>query len=151
MAGVSARRRAASRKRGTIGTRMRVPGYPSNREADESATEATAKAGRCASRMRPSRETCLHRNELPLAEPSKARKRLWQRLPCCSCQNRRAIPVTAAAGGWEGLLEPVSGSGWHSSGRHPVINRRLSLIHLIKNEEGHKRCPKNLFPCFWRW
>ena len=40
---------------------MKVPGYPSNREADESMDEATAKAGRYASRMRPSRETCLHR------------------------------------------------------------------------------------------
>jgi len=40
---------------------MKIPGYPSNREADESMDEATAKAGRCASRMRPSRETCLHR------------------------------------------------------------------------------------------
>ena len=47
---------------------MRVPGYPSNREADEragrKAKEATAKAGRCASRMRPSRETCLHRETI---------------------------------------------------------------------------------------
>ena len=40
---------------------MKVPGYPSNREADERAMEATAKAGRCASRMMQSRETCLHR------------------------------------------------------------------------------------------
>ena len=46
---------------------MKVPGYPSNREADEHAKEATAKAGRCASRMRQSRETCLHReNIIPL-------------------------------------------------------------------------------------
>ena len=39
---------------------MKVPGYPSNREADESAKETTAKAGRCASKVMPSRETCLH-------------------------------------------------------------------------------------------
>ena len=26
---------------------MKVPGYPSNREADEHANETTAKAGRC--------------------------------------------------------------------------------------------------------
>ena len=43
---------------------MKVPGYPSNREADERAREATAKAGRCASRMKPSRETCLHRESI---------------------------------------------------------------------------------------
>ena len=41
---------------------MKVPGYPSNREADESTSEATAKAGRCASKEKPSRETCLHRD-----------------------------------------------------------------------------------------
>ena len=29
-----------------MGTRMRVPGYPSNREADEGATEATANSGK---------------------------------------------------------------------------------------------------------
>ncbi len=40
---------------------MRVPSYTSNREADEDAMETTAKAGRCVIRMRPSRETCLHR------------------------------------------------------------------------------------------
>ena len=40
---------------------MKVPGYPSNREADESAMETTAKAGRYASKMMLSRETCLHR------------------------------------------------------------------------------------------
>ena len=43
---------------------MKFPGYPSNREADESAMETTAKAGRCASRMKPSRETCLHRDTI---------------------------------------------------------------------------------------
>jgi len=41
--------------------RMKVPGYPSNREADERTKEATAKAGRRASKMKLSRETCLHR------------------------------------------------------------------------------------------
>jgi len=39
---------------------MKFPGYPSNREADERVMEATANAGRRASRMKPSRETCLH-------------------------------------------------------------------------------------------
>lgn len=29
-----------------MGTRMRVPGYPSNREADEGAMEATAMSGK---------------------------------------------------------------------------------------------------------
>ena len=43
---------------------MKVPSYPSNREADESAIETTAYAGRCMSRMKPSRETCLHRESI---------------------------------------------------------------------------------------
>ena len=43
---------------------MKVPGYPSNREVDENAMETTAKAGRCMSRMRPSRETYLHRESI---------------------------------------------------------------------------------------
>ena len=42
--------RVALRKERVIGTRMKVPGYPSNREADEragrKAIEATAKSGK---------------------------------------------------------------------------------------------------------
>ena len=41
---------------------MKFPSYPSNRDADESTKEATATAGRCASKMTLSRETCLHRD-----------------------------------------------------------------------------------------
>ena len=38
---ICAAMRDAVPKNRAIGTRMRVPGYPSNREADESAFEAT--------------------------------------------------------------------------------------------------------------
>jgi hypothetical protein len=38
---------------------MRVPNYPSNREADERA-KTTAQSGKVLGRMKPSRETCLH-------------------------------------------------------------------------------------------
>ena len=39
-------RRALFGQGRVMGTRMRVPGYPSNREADEVAMEATANSGK---------------------------------------------------------------------------------------------------------
>ena len=44
------------------GTRMRIPDYPSNREADEMAKSHCLMTGRRQSRMKQSRETCLHNN-----------------------------------------------------------------------------------------
>lgn len=44
---------------------MQVPGYPSNREADNRAMEATAlMGGKVRGRMKPSRETCIHRESI---------------------------------------------------------------------------------------
>ena len=57
----------AGPSQGVMGTRMQFPGTPRYREADESAwmplsgRVSSAGMGRRASRMRPSRETCLHR------------------------------------------------------------------------------------------
>ena len=50
-----------------MGTRMKFPGYPSNREADESVWMPLLRkgVGRRAGRMTQSRETCLHRDEFP--------------------------------------------------------------------------------------
>ena len=105
---ICAATRGAFRKGRVIGIRMRVPSYPSNREADEHAIEATAKAGRCASRMRPSRETCLHRESIiPLGVgyaigPEKTRVRLVflreGRFLCCPHAPRRFAPCACYSG-----------------------------------------------------
>ena len=48
------------------GTRMQIPDYPSNREADKRTIYHCRRAGRCLSRMKPSRETCLHMKDMLL-------------------------------------------------------------------------------------
>ena len=43
---------------------MKFPGYPSNREADVSTARNHCESGKVCRRMKPSRETCLHRDTI---------------------------------------------------------------------------------------
>lgn len=57
------------------GTRMRIPGYPSNRNADEKAQgHCKMIAGRRLSRMKPSRETCLHTTTLGMGNALRGKR-----------------------------------------------------------------------------
>ena len=99
---------------------MRIPGYPSNREVDENAMETTAKAGRCMSRMRPSRETYLHRESII---PLGVGYAIWADGLFSVCRKGRLV--------WLVFLR---------EGRFSFalrLKKPLSLIHLIAFRSGN--------------
>jgi len=99
---------------------MKIPGYPSNREADERTQSHCSSAGRRPIRMKLSRETCLCMKYTPGVEWSYRARRQHAIFPLLPLLKERSIFYLSAS-----LL-----SDWQKKNGSLMICYPLNSIHL---------------------